>query len=76
VISTSVSRRETLSRWNITSASEAGAHSGHRKEGRNTHADAFRPDASGKFPVLLVRTPYDKRAAMALTEKDFFPQRG
>jgi uncharacterized protein len=39
-------------------------------------SDIYRPDASGKFPVLVVRTPYDKRAAMALTEKDFFPQRG
>jgi predicted acyl esterase len=31
----------------------------------------YRPDASGKFPVLVVRRPYDKSAGMTLTEKDF-----
>ena len=31
---------------------------------------------TGRFPVLLVRTPYDKGAGMALTEKDYFPPRG
>ncbi len=39
-------------------------------------ADVYRPDAPGKFPVLVVRTPYDKDAGMALTEKDYFPPRG
>jgi predicted acyl esterase len=36
------------------------------------YADVYRPDTSGKFPALVVRTPYDKCAEMALTEKDFF----
>jgi predicted acyl esterase len=46
------------------------------RDGVTLCADVYRPDASGKFPVLVVRTPYDKGAGMALTEKDFFPPRG
>jgi uncharacterized protein len=46
------------------------------RDGVTLRADVYRPDAPGRFPVLLVRTPYDKRAEMALTEKDFFPPRG
>jgi putative CocE/NonD family hydrolase len=40
------------------------------------YADVYRPDAEGRFPVLVVRTPYDKSQDMALTEKDYFPSRG
>ena len=46
------------------------------RDGVTLRADVYRPDASGNFPVLLVRTPYDKGAGMALTEKDYFPPRG
>ena len=46
------------------------------RDGVTLYADIYRPQASGKFPVLVVRTPYDKGAGMALTEKDFFPPRG
>ena len=46
------------------------------RDGVTLKADVYRPDASGKFPVLMVRTPYDKGAGMALTEKDYFPARG
>jgi putative CocE/NonD family hydrolase len=46
------------------------------RDGVTLYADVYRPDASGKFPVLVVRTPYDKDAGMALTEKDYFPPRG
>ena len=38
------------------------------RDGIALYADVYRPDASGKFPVLVVRTPYDKGAEMALTE--------
>ena len=31
------------------------------RDGVTLRADIFRPDAEGKFPVLLERTPYDKR---------------
>ena len=30
------------------------------RDGIKLYADVFRPDAAGKFPVLLQRTPYDK----------------
>jgi uncharacterized protein len=46
------------------------------RDGVELRADIYRPDASGRFPVLAVRTPYDKGAGMALTEKDYFPPRG
>ena len=46
------------------------------RDGITLKSDVYRPDASGKFPVLVVRTPYDKGAEMALTEKDYFPPRG
>ena len=29
-------------------------------DGTMTYVDVFRPDAPGKFPALLQRTPYDK----------------
>jgi putative CocE/NonD family hydrolase len=46
------------------------------RDGVTLYADVYRPDADGRFPVLVVRTPYDKNADMALTEKDYFPSRG
>lgn len=46
------------------------------RDGVTLRADIYRPDKDGKFPVLLVRTPYDKSQGMALTEKDYFPSRG
>jgi putative CocE/NonD family hydrolase len=46
------------------------------RDGVTLYADIYRPDAPGRFPVLVVRTPYDKSQDMALTEKDYFPSRG
>ncbi len=46
------------------------------RDGITLYADVYRPDAPGKFPVLVVRTPYDKSQSLALTEKDYFPPRG
>lgn len=34
------------------------------RDGVTLRADVYRPKAEGKFPVLLQRTPYDKRAAV------------
>src|SRR6516164_8718943 len=31
------------------------------RDGTILRADIFRPTAPGKFPILLTRTPYDKR---------------
>ena len=46
------------------------------RDGITLRADVYRPDASGKFPVLVMRTPYDKSQQMAMTERDYFPPRG
>src|SRR5271168_1845410 len=46
------------------------------RDGITLYADVYRPDAQGKFPVLVCRTPYDKSQDLALTEKDYFPPRG
>jgi len=46
------------------------------RDGITLRADVYRPDASGRFPVLVMRTPYDKSQQMAMTERDYFPPRG
>ncbi len=46
------------------------------RDGVTLKADVYRPDAPGKFPVLVARTPYDKSQELALAEKDFFPSLG
>jgi putative CocE/NonD family hydrolase len=46
------------------------------RDGVTLYADIYRPDAPGRFPVLAMRTPYDKSIDMALTEKDYFPSHG
>ncbi|MDG6926779.1 MAG: hypothetical protein JRN09_09540, partial [Nitrososphaerota archaeon] len=30
------------------------------RDGVTLYADVYRPNAEGKFPVILMRTPYDK----------------
>jgi len=42
------------------------------RDGVALKADVYRPDASGKFPVLVMRTPYDKGAAMVLSGIDWW----
>ena len=37
------------------------------RDGTVLRADIYRPDANGKFPVLLKRTPYDKSVAVRRT---------
>ena len=37
------------------------------RDGTITYVDIFRPDAAGKFPGLLQRTPYDKSSAGSRT---------
>jgi uncharacterized protein len=46
------------------------------RDGVTLYADVYRPAAQGRFPVLVIRTPYDKNADNALTEKAYFPPRG
>ncbi|MBI4276882.1 MAG: CocE/NonD family hydrolase [Armatimonadetes bacterium] len=37
------------------------------RDGTRLYADVYRPAEGGPFPVILMRTPYDKRAAQADT---------
>jgi uncharacterized protein len=46
------------------------------RDGVTLKADVYRPDASGKFPVLVMRTPYDRSQPLAQLERDYFPPRG
>lgn len=46
------------------------------RDGVTLYADVYRPDASGKFPVLLLRTPYSKDDYTQATEHTFFAPRG
>jgi putative CocE/NonD family hydrolase len=39
------------------------------RDGTKLRADIYRPNAEGKFPVLLVRTPYDKTNEMEFSVK-------
>jgi putative CocE/NonD family hydrolase len=55
------------------------------RDGVTLYSDVYRPDAEGKFPVLIVRTPYDKSMqvytdgatpTLHLAHTRYFPQRG
>ena len=47
------------------------------RDGVTLYADVYRPDAPGKFPVLLIRTPYNKgREPGPYTERQYFGSRG
>ena len=42
------------------------------RDGLTLHADIVRPDAPGRYPVLVSRTPYGKDAAMQNTDISAF----
>ena len=46
------------------------------RDGVKLYADVYRPDGSGKFPVLIVRTPYGKQRDGMHETKIGFAQRG
>lgn len=46
------------------------------RDGVKLATDVFRPDAPGRFPVLLIRTPYNKRNEPAPEEVLYFAQHG
>jgi uncharacterized protein len=55
------------------------------RDGVTLYADVYRPDADGQFPVLIIRTPYDKSQqvyadgvtpTLHLAHTRYFPQRG
>src|SRR5258708_163954 len=52
---------EVVVAWNVAAK---------MRDGVTLRADIYRPKAEGKFPVLLVRTPYDK------TNEGYFGMKG
>lgn len=46
------------------------------RDGVTLRADVYRPDASGRFPVLLSRLPYDKNLRPRPGDIDWFVERG
>jgi hypothetical protein len=46
------------------------------RDGVRLSADVFRPDAPGKFPVVLVRTPYDNASPAYARQGLFWASRG
>src|ERR1043166_1760507 len=46
------------------------------RDGVTLYADVHRPDTTGKFPVILMRVPYDKTAATPLNYVNYFVPRG
>ena len=46
------------------------------RDGTTLRADIYRPDAAGRFPVVLLRLPYGKDLAEVFGDHEFFPSRG
>jgi putative CocE/NonD family hydrolase len=46
------------------------------RDGVTLSADIYRPAAEGKYPVILVRTPYSNNTPGAVEQSKFFAQRG
>jgi putative CocE/NonD family hydrolase len=46
------------------------------RDGVTLSTDIFRPDAPGKFPALLIRTPYGKATAISVPQARWFAERG
>src|SRR5262245_9807285 len=46
------------------------------RDGITLSADSYRPDIEGKFPAILVRTPYNNNTEAAINQSRFFAERG
>src|SRR5437868_2831865 len=46
------------------------------RDGVTLSSDVYRPDAPGRFPVLLWRTPYSNNTAGAVEESKWYAERG
>ena len=46
------------------------------RDGVELSADVYRPDAAGRFPVIINRTPYTKTSAGTLTLAKYFVSHG
>ena len=46
------------------------------RDGTPVYADVYRPEAEGRFPVILLRLPYGKQLAEVFGDHEYFPARG
>lgn len=46
------------------------------RDGVTLSTDIYRPDAGGRFPAILVRTPYNKATAQSVPQSYWFAERG
>ena len=46
------------------------------RDGTTLYADVYRPDAEGRFPVLVMRLPYGKEMITDFGDQDYFAARG
>jgi len=46
------------------------------RDGTTLYSDVYRPDAEGRFPVLLLRLPYGKQFITDFGDDEFFVPRG
>lgn len=46
------------------------------RDGVTLSTDIFRPDAPGKFPAILIRTPYGKATTTSVPQAQWFAERG
>jgi putative CocE/NonD family hydrolase len=46
------------------------------RDGVSLSTDIYRPDAEGKFPAILIRTPYNNNTEAAIVQSRFFAERG
>ncbi|MBI3303568.1 MAG: CocE/NonD family hydrolase [Deltaproteobacteria bacterium] len=46
------------------------------RDGVTLYADVYRPDAEGRFPVILLRLPYGKEMITDFGDQDYFAARG
>jgi uncharacterized protein len=46
------------------------------RDGVTLSTDILRPDAPGKFPAILIRTPYGKATAVSVPQAQWFAERG
>src|SRR5262245_11955986 len=42
------------------------------RDGVTLSADIYRPDTDGRFPAILVRTPYNNNTEVAINQSKFF----
>src|SRR5262245_57043142 len=46
------------------------------RDGVTVSVDIFRPDADGRFPSILIRTPYNNNTDQAVAQGKWFAERG